>query len=192
MSPSLAGRRRSDKSRKAVLAAALDLCQEMDYAAVTVEAIASRAGVSKATIYRWWPSKGAVVLDAVDEVATAQAAYPDTGDIVADLHIQLTAMIAVLTPPHRSALVGLITDGMRDPHLATQIHEANRPYADRFKDRMRRAQQQGQIPADADLDVALDLVYGPLYHRLAYNYGMPDSERLRTLLEHALRALAPT
>jgi hypothetical protein len=53
---------------------------------------------------------------------------------------------------------------------------------------VRKALAQGQLPADADVDVALDLIYGPIYHRFVYHLGMPDSERLRTLIAHALRA----
>jgi AcrR family transcriptional regulator len=108
--------RRSETSRRAILDAALQLCAELGYGRLTVEAIAARAGVSKKTIYRWWPSKGAVVLEAVD----------------------------------------------------------------------------GQLASDADLDVALGLLYGPIYHRLIFHLGMPDAEQLRTLIDHALRAFGPT
>ncbi|ETK35295.1 TetR/AcrR family transcriptional regulator [Microbispora sp. ATCC PTA-5024] len=182
--------RRSESSRRAILTAAQELCGENGYGRLTIEAIAARAGVSKKTIYRWWPSKGAVVLELIDETATATADPPDTGDLAADLHTQLTEVIGILTPPHTSPAAGLIAEALHDPDLARDLRQhLIEPRIARFKDRLRRAQDQGQLPSDADLDVALDLLYGPLYHRLAFHLGMPDPSYLDTLITHALRAL---
>ncbi|WP_207922631.1 TetR-like C-terminal domain-containing protein [Micromonospora sp. KC606] len=149
--------------------------------------------MSKKTIYRWWPSKGSVILDAVDDVATMVADYPDTGDLAADLHTQLTAVIDLLTPPDRSPVVGLIAEALHDPDLAQELRERLiRPRIAQFKERMRQAQLSGQVAADADLDLAVDLVYGPLYHRLVFHLGMPDARELKSLVAYALRALGPT
>jgi AcrR family transcriptional regulator len=184
--------RRSEASRRAILDSTLQLCAEIGYRRLTIEAIAARAGVSKKTIYRWWPSKGAVVLEALDGAATKVAEHHDTGDLAADLHAQLTAVIGLLTPPNTSPAVGLIAEALHDDELAHDLRERLiRPRIDEFKARMRRAQQVGQLAADADLDVALDLVYGPIYHRLVYHLGMPTPDQLDTLLAHALRAFGP-
>ncbi|TDB73284.1 TetR/AcrR family transcriptional regulator [Micromonospora sp. KC721] len=184
--------RRNESSRRAILDAALRLCAEVGYGRLTVEAIAARAGVSKKTIYRWWPSKGSVILEAVDDVATTVAEYPDTGDIAADLHNQLAAVIDLLTPPDRSPVVGLIAESLHDAHLAQDLRERLiRPRIAQFKERMRQAQLSGQVAADADLDLAVDLVYGPLYHRLVFHLGMPDARELKSLVAYALRALGP-
>lgn len=184
--------RRNETSRRAILDAALHLCAEVGYGRLTIEAIAARAGVSKKTIYRWWPSKGAVVLDAVDAVASTVVHHRGTGDLVADLQEQVTAVIDLLTPPSTSAVVGLIAEAFHDDEVAQGLRERLiRPRIDEFKERMRQAQRDGQFPADADLDVALDLVYGPLYHRLVFHLGMPDPDQLRSLLAHALAAFSP-
>lgn len=168
------------------------LCAEHGYGRLTIEAIAARAGVSKKTIYRWWPSKGSVVLEAIYEMGRQTANFPDTGDLQADLHTQLSAVIRLLTPPYRSALTGVIAEALNDPDLAAELRESLiRPYIAQFEDRLRRAQEQGQLHPDADLTVALDLVYGPIYHRLAFHLGLPEPSYLDTLIEHALRALAP-
>ena len=183
--------RRSETSRRAILDAALQLCAEVGYGRLTVEAIAAQAGVSKKTIYRWWPSKGAVVLEAVDEMA-AVAAHPNTGDLAADFHSQLTTVIDLLTSPKGSAIVGLIAEGLQDADLAHDLRERLiRPRIASFEERMRQAQRDGQLAPDADLDVAVGLIYGPIYHRLIFHLGMPDAEQLRTLIEHALRAFGP-
>lgn len=182
--------RRSEASRRAILDAALRLCAEAGYGRLTIEAIAASAGVSKKTIYRWWPSKGAVVLEALDDLATTVADHPDTGDLAADLRTQLTAVVELLTPVERSAVVGLIAEALQDPQLADDLRERLiAPRIAQFKERMRRARAAGQLSAGADLDVAVDLVYGPLYHRLVFHLGMPDQRRLAELIDHALRAL---
>ncbi|WP_020578770.1 TetR/AcrR family transcriptional regulator [Actinopolymorpha alba] len=184
--------RRNEASRRAILDAALQLCAELGYGRLTIEAIAARAGVSKKTIYRWWPSRGAVVLEAVDDMATTVAKFPDTGDLAADLRTQLTAVIGLFTPPKTSAVAGLIAEALYDDELAHDLRErVIRPRIDAFKRRMQQAQRDGQLAADADLDVALDLIYGPVYHRLVYHLGMPDPEQLHTLVAHALRAFSP-
>jgi AcrR family transcriptional regulator len=182
--------RRSESSRRAILTAAEALCGEHGYGRLTIEAIAARAGVSKNTIYRWWPSKGAVVLELLDETATVTAAPPDTGDLLTDLRTQLTEVIALLTPPHTSPAVGLIAEAFHDPDLARDLRERLiEPRIAKFKQRLRQAQQHGQLPPDANLDVALDLLYGPIYHRLVFHLGMPDPDQLNTLISHALHAL---
>ncbi|QIJ66296.1 TetR/AcrR family transcriptional regulator [Streptomyces sp. JB150] len=184
--------RRSRKSHDAILAAALELCGEEGYGRVTIEGIAARAGVSKKTIYRWWPSKGAVVLEALHEAADTTASHPDTGDLATDMRTQLAAVIDYLSPPSHAPLAGLIADALGDPELAERVRERLiRPRIEEFEQRMRRAQEQGQLHPDADLDVALDLFYGPLYHRLVFHLGPPEPEYLGTLIDHVIRALTP-
>lgn len=184
--------RRNESSRRAILDAALQLCAGLGYRRVTIEAIAAHAGVSKKTIYRWWPSKGAVVLEAVDDMANLVAEHPDTGDLAADLHTQLTAVIGLLTPPSTSAVVGLIAEGLQDEELARDLRERLiRPRIEAFNRRLEKAQRDGQLAADADFDVALNLVYGPVYHRLVFHLGQPGADELRTLIAHALRPFDP-
>ncbi|GAA2632001.1 TetR/AcrR family transcriptional regulator [Actinomadura fulvescens] len=185
--------RRSQSSRRAILAAAAELCSELGYGQVTIEAIAARAGASKKTIYRWWPSKGAVMLELIDETATITAAHPDTGDLAADLRTQLSAVIDLLTPAHTSPVAGLIAEALNDPDLARDLRDRLiKPRIARFKERMRRAQDAGQLSPEVDLDVALDLLYGPLYHRFVLHLGMPDADHLDVLIAHALRAVDPS
>ncbi|RVX41986.1 TetR family transcriptional regulator [Nonomuraea polychroma] len=184
--------RRNESSRRAILEAALQLCAEDGYGRLTIEAIAAHAGVSKKTIYRWWPSKGAVILEAIDDMANLLADHVDTGNLAADLHTQLSAVIELLTPPNNSAITGLIAEALHDKDLANDLRERLiRPRITAFKERMRIAQASGQLAPDADLDVALDLIYGPIYHRLVFHLGMPDAEQLRTLIAHALRGIQP-
>ena len=97
MTRATSGARRSEASRRAILTAAFELVGEVGYARLTVEGIAARAGVGKQTIYRWWPSKGVVLLDAflaLSENAEGEVALPDTGDLDADLKLEIREEIA--------------------------------------------------------------------------------------------------
>lgn len=182
--------RRSESSRQAILAATEKLCREKGYRRLTIEAIAARAGVGKTTIYRWWPSKGAVVLELLDQTAKLGAAPPDTGDLAADLRTLLLEVIDIITPSETSPGVGLLAESLQDPDLGRDLRERLiEPRIATFKQRLRQAQDAGQLPVDADLDVALDLLYGPIYHRLALHLGMPDVDHLDSLIAHVLRSL---
>lgn len=182
--------RRNQRSRQAILDAALELCGEIGYGHLTIEGIAARAGVSKKTIYRWWPSRAAVVVEALDEAIGAPLSHPDTGDLAKDMHTQITAVIDLLTPPERSPICALIADGLQYPDVAVELRDRLvRPRIDSFHERFRIAQQRGELPPDANPDVAVSLFYGPIYHRLVFRLGMPDSAELHVFIRHAIRAL---
>src|SRR5215204_2853352 len=113
--------RRNQRSRRAILRATADLLGEVGYTKLAVEAIAARAGVGKQTIYRWWPDKGAVVLDAY--VALVQAdqelTFPDTGDLEADLRLVLRSTVDSLADPaFEGRYRALLTAIQDDPRLA--------------------------------------------------------------------------
>jgi AcrR family transcriptional regulator len=176
--------RRSEGARQAILGAALALCAESGYPRLTVEGIAARSGVSKKTIYRWWPSKGAVLLEAVIERAASTANHPDTGNFGDDVLAQLKAVIALLTPHQTSAVTGLIAEALRDDDLATDLREQLIiPNIGLFDERMRSAKRRGEIPEDADLKLLNDLLHGTLYHRLVFHLGMPSDDELRERIE---------
>ncbi|MRG60365.1 TetR family transcriptional regulator [Agromyces sp. CFH 90414] len=182
--------RRSERARLAVLDSAMELCRENGFAQLTIEAIAERAGVSKKTIYRWWPSKGAVLLEAVSEAATAAAFHVDTGDLAVDMRTQLAGVVALFTPRDSSPVAALMSESQRDPSLATEVREQLiRPRIALFEERMRSAQRSGEIPEGADLGVALDLFYGPIYHRLVFHLDLPDDEELGARVDHVIAAL---
>ena len=98
--------RRNERSRRAILDAALELATELGYQKLTIESVAARAGVGKQTIYRWWPSKGAVLFDALlarTQDTDGAGALPDTGDLVADLKAVLRATVTEFADPAFSA-----------------------------------------------------------------------------------------
>ncbi|MFI7637726.1 TetR/AcrR family transcriptional regulator [Nonomuraea sp. NPDC049400] len=185
--------RRRDASRRATLAAALELCAERGYAAVTVDAIAARAGVSKATIYRWWPAKSAIVLDAVDEAAPIPETFPDTGDLAADLHAWLSGILGVFRDPHLGpAFTGVLAESQLDANLARQLRERLIDHrVVQLEQRMANARRNGELDPDADLDVALDVLHSPVYRRQVLHYPLPDDAYLERLITLVMRAIGP-
>ncbi|MFE9749446.1 TetR/AcrR family transcriptional regulator [Saccharothrix saharensis] len=188
--------RRSERSRVAILTATRELITEVGYAKLTIEAIAARAGVGKQTIYRWWPSKGAVVFDsllALSESPDGGIELPDTGDVEADLKAVLRATAAEFADPAFEAPIrALNTEIINDPELAAVYREKmERPIRAAKLRRLRSAQDAGQIPADADLDLLLDLLYAPLAQRWLLRSGPLDDGFADALVEAALRAFRP-
>ncbi|MEU9060392.1 TetR/AcrR family transcriptional regulator [Streptomyces sp. NPDC048430] len=169
--------RRSDRSRRAIYDAALALVGEVGYPRTTIEGIAARAGVGKQTIYRWWPSKAAVLmeafLDSIDrQAAEAEAeggAYgiPDTGDLAADLKLVLRATVDGLNDPVSAAPTrALAAEGIIDPALGAQfVENLLEPQLQLYVTRLRAAQEAGQVRADIDPRIALELLVAPLTHR---------------------------
>jgi AcrR family transcriptional regulator len=187
--------RRNERSRQAVLQATRELVSEVGYAKLSIEGIAARAGVGKQTIYRWWRSKGAVVFDsflALSEGADGMA-LPDTGDIEADLKAVMRATAAEFTDPAFEAPIrALNLEIVGDPELAAQYREKLAgPVDEAKKQRLRSAQRAGQIAEDADLDLALELLYAPLYQRWLLRAGPITPEYADALVDHLLRALRP-
>ncbi|MFI7106720.1 TetR/AcrR family transcriptional regulator [Nonomuraea sp. NPDC050227] len=190
--------RRSERSRQAILQAARELVSEVGYAKVSVEAIAARAGVGKQTIYRWWRSKGAVVFDsflALSEGGPGDQAVtlPDTGDIEADLKTVMRATVAEFADPGFEAPIrALNLEIVADPELAAQYREKLAgPVDEAKKARLRSAQQAGQLAPDADLDLALELLYAPLYQRWLLRSGPLTPQYADALVDLALKALRP-
>ena len=186
--------RRSERSRRAILTAAVDLLREVGYRKLTIEAIAARAGVGKQTIYRWWPSKGAVVLDgflaAVNENPD-DLSLPDTGDVAADLRGVVRAIVAELADPDLSAVSrALMIEMQEDVELAdTARDRLLAPQMRAIADRLRAAQQAGQVRADLDLTVAVEMIVGPLYHRWLLRTAPLTEDYADTVTDLALRAL---
>ncbi|MEV0899664.1 TetR/AcrR family transcriptional regulator [Actinoplanes sp. NPDC049802] len=187
--------RRSERSRRAILESALALLHESGYPDLTVEAIAARAGVGKQTIYRWWSGKGAVVLDALVEQASATEPppLPDTGDLEADLRPVIRAIVAELADPGLSATTRALTvEALSSETFAEQVRDRLlRPQLATISDRLRSARDAGALRADADLDQAVELFIGPMYHRWMLRTGPLTEEYADGLLELGLAALRP-
>jgi len=189
--------RRNPSSRRAILAAALDLVGEVGYTKLTVEGIAGRAGVGKQTIYRWWPSKGAVLFDAFLTLNEGQdgevQTLPDSGDLEADLKLVLRATVAELNDPrYDEPMRALSTEITHDPALAAAYAERlDGPLRQLKRERLHSAQRAGQLAEELDLDVAIEMVWGPLLNRWLHRSGPLTPEYADQVVETALHGLRP-
>jgi AcrR family transcriptional regulator len=189
--------RRNEASRRAILTAAFELVQEVGYAKLSIEGIAARAGVGKQTIYRWWPSKGTVLLDAFlllsEQPDSGQSGLPDTGDLEADLKTVLRATVEELNDPRfDEPMRALNTEITHDPALAARYAERlDGPMRELKKQRLHSAQQTGQLTDDLDLDVAIDMLWGPLLNRWLQRSGTLTPDYADNIVETALNGLRP-
>ncbi|KJY46336.1 TetR/AcrR family transcriptional regulator [Streptomyces sp. A1547] len=165
--------RRSDRSRRAILDAALALVGEVGYDKLTIEAIAARAGVGKQTIYRWWPSKAAVLLDASlalfgdAETEAGWSGFPDTGDLAADLKLVLRMTVDQFNDEKYDAPTRALTAaGATDPQLGARFTEQLlEPQLALYEERLRAAREAGQLASDVDLRLTVEMLVGPLTYR---------------------------
>jgi AcrR family transcriptional regulator len=162
------GRRRSERSHRAILAATQDLLVEGSYPQLTIEGIAARAGVGKQTIYRWWPSKAALVLEAYLAGADAVPPPAEGATVREDVGALLGWLIAVLAEPTGGRVVaGLVGDLQHDPDLAEGFHRDVVPARrEAMLAALDRGRGRGEIRADADLELAVDALHGGVFYRL--------------------------
>jgi AcrR family transcriptional regulator len=183
------GRPRSEKAHRAVLDAAAELLLTHGLSEVSMDTVAERAGVSKATIYRWWPTKQTLALDALyTEWSAARPQPRDTGTLRGDLLSMLRpwARLAGGRPDGR-VLAALITEAQTDPEFAAEYRRRFvEPRREQGREIFRRAAERGEIPAGTNVDVALDLLYGPLYHRLLHGHAPLNDRFVRAVVDMAL------
>ncbi len=186
--PSRRGRPRSEKARVAILEAAAELLLARGLSAVSMDAVAERAGVSKATIYRWWPTKETLALDALyNEWAAVQPPARDTVLSLLRPWVRLAA-----SRPYGRVIAALVTEAQTDPAFAAEYRARFvEPRRDQARAVFRRAIERGEIPADIKIEVALDLLYGPIYHRLLHGHAPLNDRFVRDIVDTALGGIMP-
>jgi AcrR family transcriptional regulator len=185
------GRPRSERARRAILGAAADLLLDEGTVQVSMDAVAERAGVSKATIYRWWPSKERLALDALREWAAAGGSPRDTGSLRGDLLSLIRPWVReIRRRPFGRAVAALVTAAQSDPGFA---EDYRRHFVELRREPMRaafeRAIARGEAPANLDVEVALDLIYGPIYHRLLHGHAALSDRFAASVIDLALAGI---
>jgi AcrR family transcriptional regulator len=186
------GRRRSERSHEAIITATQQLLVERSYPELTIEAIAARAGVGKQTIYRWWPSKAALVLEAYLAGSEAVPLPPEGETAREDVAALLGWLIAVLAQPIGGHVVaGLVADLQHDADLAKGFHRDVVPARRQaMLAALERARARGEIRADADLELAVDALHGAVFYRLLLSGEPLDDDFADRLAEQAIAGLA--
>lgn len=194
MSPEIhrRGRPRCEHTRTCILAATEALLAEGGPGAATMDAIAQRAGVSKATVYRWWPSRGWVILESLVELMERESAFVDTGSLAGDLRAQVGALARLLRTSSGSSIAAIIAEMQTDPEIGQAFREAYLARRRRSaKEMLARAERRGELRPGLDPELVLDLLYAPLYLRLLLQHQPIDEAFLEQGLRLVLSGLQP-
>jgi AcrR family transcriptional regulator len=160
------GRPRSEQARQAIFRSTLRLLRRNGFPELTIEAIAAEANVGKTTVYRWWPNKGALVVDAFASSAEHELHFPDTGSVFKDMSLQMGQFLSILRGPRGRIVAAMLGAGQSDPDLLAAFRERFlRPRRAEAYKTLRRGIERGELPKDLDLDLVLDILYGAIYMR---------------------------
>jgi AcrR family transcriptional regulator len=179
------GRARNPHTHQAILDATVELLAEIGYQELSIERVASRAGVGKATIYRWWNSKSALVIEAMAH-GMPLAQVPQTGDPRTDLRASIKAAAHTFaSTPAGATLPALAADIQRDPATAERLRQFLRPRRDAAREVLHQAAADGELPADVDIETVIDIYVGAIFYRkLVRGMDVDDAmvEQLLTLI----------
>jgi len=167
------GRPRSEESRQAILRSTLKfLRQQGGFPDLSIEAVAADANVSKATVYRWWPTKAALVADAFSASADQELRFPDTGSVRHDMSVQMRRLIRIFRSPRGRIVAALLAGGQSDPELIEAFRDRFLwPRRKQAYQRLQRGIERGELPANSNLDLILDSLYGPIYMRFLIRHA---------------------
>jgi AcrR family transcriptional regulator len=185
------GRPRSAASRAAVLRAASELMHEVGPRAMTTDEIATRSGTSKATIYKWWPNKHAVAVEAFLSDMLTESADPDTGSAREDFRLALRGIMHFYAGPSGRVFAQLVAEAQFDPAVAVELRDrlvaGRRRLVGAIWD---RGVARGELSSDVNPDVAIDLVFGPAMYRLVAGHAPLDETAADQIVDTAMRGLA--
>jgi AcrR family transcriptional regulator len=186
-----AGRPRSERLRQAILTTAIDLVLEMGFRAVSIESIAAKAGVGKTTIYRRWPNKAAVVMDAFMIRIGSGTFFPAAEKIAESIRLQMRTMAKVFRGKDGELVKSLLSEAQFDAELATAFRERwTLPRRKMAVAVFQEAICKGELRPDIDVEATIDLLYAPMYYRLLMGTGSLSETYIDGIFNHAMRGLA--
>jgi AcrR family transcriptional regulator len=186
------GRPRSEEARVAILRSALKLLGERGFSELTIEAVAAQAHVGKATVYRWWPNKAALIADAFASSTTRKLHFPDTGSVRADMSQQMRQVIKIFRSRRGRILAAILAAGQSDADLITAFRERfMRPRRQEAYATLRRGILRGELRKGIDLDLLLDSLYGPIYMRFLIRHDELTPDFVDRLCELVLGGARP-
>ncbi len=160
------GRPRSEQARLSILKSTLKLLAKRGFSEFTIEAVAARARVGKATVYRWWPDKAALIADAFASSTTRKLHFPDTGSVRTDMCQQMRQLVKILRSRRGRIVSAMLGAGQSDNSLIAAFRERFlKPRRQEAYATLRRGIVRGQLRKNVDMDLLLDSLYGPIYMR---------------------------
>jgi AcrR family transcriptional regulator len=160
------GRPRSEQARLAVLRSTLALLAKNGFPDLTIEDVAAHANVAKATVYRWWPNKAALIADAFASSTSRNLHFPDTGSVRTDMSQQMRQVAKIFRSRRGRIVSAMLGGGQSDPDLIAAFRNRFlRPRRREAYATLQRAIERGELPRGLDMDIVLDALYGPIYMR---------------------------
>lgn len=181
------GRPRSEETRQLVLSTAYEMFLEKGFKAVTVDKIAEKTSVSKATIYKWWPNKAAVVLDSYFEATATTLPIPDTGSVKEDLYQQVTNLTKFFLSNRGSGITELIAEGQFDPMIGEECRKRYfKPRRQISRTIIERGITKGQLKEEIDIEFYIDCLYAPIFYRLLITKDTIDEAYVHQVVDMTL------
>ncbi|HXJ87923.1 MAG TPA: TetR/AcrR family transcriptional regulator [Candidatus Binatia bacterium] len=186
------GRPRSEQARQAILRSTLKILGQNGFSNFKIEEVADQAEVGKATVYRWWPNKGALIADAFAGSITRKLHFPDTGSVYTDMSQQMRQLVKVFRSRRGRIVSAILAAGQTDKDLIAAFRERFLwPRRREAYSTLRRAITRGEIRKDADLDLLLDSLYGPIYMRFLIQHDRLTPEFVDRLCALVLGGAKP-
>jgi AcrR family transcriptional regulator len=184
------GRPRSEESRQSILQSTLKLLKENGFPELSIEAIAADANVGKTTVYRWWPTKAALVADAFTASAEGELTFPDTGSVENDMRLQMRRLIRVFRSHRGKVVAALLAGGQSDPELIEAFRDRFLwPRRRQAYKTLERGVDRGELPTSSDFDLILDFLYGPIYMRFLIHHDKLDDQFVDQLCAVVLKGV---
>lgn len=186
------GRPRSEEARKAILDSTLELLTKTGFTDLSIEAIAAQAGVGKATVYRWWPNKAELVMEAFVLAVDAELRIATTGSVEKVIREQMKRWTRVFRSPLGRVIAAVIGAGQSDPEMIEAFqHHYVEPRRVEARKLLQEAMRTGEIRADLAPDTILDILYGPLYIRLLLQHAELNADFPDVVFDVVMPGLRP-
>jgi len=186
------GRPRSEQARLSILRSTLKLLGENGFSELTIEDVAAHASVGKATVYRWWPNKAALIADAFASSATRKLHFPDTGSVRTDMSQQMRQLVKIFRSRRGRIVSAILGAGQSDRDVIAAFRERFlKPRRQEAYETLRRAILRGELREDVDMDLLLDSLYGPIYMRFLIRHDKLTPDFVDRLCELVLSGACP-
>jgi AcrR family transcriptional regulator len=186
------GRPRSEEARQAILRSTLRILGQSGFSELTIEDVADHARVGKATVYRWWPNKGALIADAFASNTTRKLRFPDTGSVFSDMSRQMRQLVKVFRSPRGRIVSAILAAGQSDRDVIAAFRDRFLwPRRKEAYATLRRGIRRGELRKDIDPDLVLDSLYGPIYMRFLIRHDRLTPEFVDRLCALVLGGARP-